>query len=128
MNPKVDTLVADTSAFINNSALQVSISCIQHFANKVIERGKHEGMCDLLFQELGNQITTVQEVVNEITNKRQIRRLVVLPYDLQVKDVFQENIQYSEYLILLMTYQLISVITGCGYPDLYGSVPPVHYS
>lgn len=66
MGPKVDILVVDTTAFINNSALQ----------------------------ELGNHITTVQEVVNEITNKRQIRRLVVLPYDLQIKDVFQENIQY----------------------------------
>jgi hypothetical protein len=58
-------------------------------------------LCDLLFQEVGNQITTVQEVVNEITNKRQIRRLVVLPYDLHIKDVFQENIMYSEYLTLL---------------------------
>jgi hypothetical protein len=57
--------------------------------------------CDLLFQELGNQITTLQEVVNEIVNKRQIRRLVVLPYDLQIKDVFQENIKHSEYLTLL---------------------------
>lgn len=62
-------------------------------------------ICDLLFQELGSQITTVQEVVNEITNKRQIRRLVVLPYDLQIKDVFQENVQYSEYLTLLVTSQ-----------------------
>jgi RNA-binding protein NOB1 len=53
-------------------------------------------MC-LLLQELSNQITTVQEVVNEITSKRQIRRLVVLPYDLQVKAVFEENIQYGEY-------------------------------
>ena len=81
----------------------------------------------MLFQELGNQITTVQEVVNEITNKRQIRRLVVLPYDLQIKAVFQENIQYSEYLTLLMTSQSVSIITHDGYPDLDGSVPPVHY-
>ncbi|KDR22203.1 RNA-binding protein NOB1 [Zootermopsis nevadensis] len=66
MSPKVEVLVVDTTAFINNTALH----------------------------ELGNQITTVQEVVNEITSKRQIRRLVVLPYDLEVKTVFQENIQY----------------------------------
>jgi hypothetical protein len=51
----------------------------------------------LHFQELGTQIATVEEVVNEITSKRQIRRLVVLPYDLQIKPVFQENIRYSEY-------------------------------
>lgn len=80
----------------------------------------------MLFQEFGNQITTVQEVVSEITNKRQIRRLVVLPYDLQIKDVFQENIQYSEYLILLITFQPVRIITDGGYPDLNGSVPPVH--
>jgi hypothetical protein len=55
-------------------------------------------MWHLLFQELGTQIATVEEVVNEITSKRQIRRLVVLPYDLEIKPVFQENIQYSEYL------------------------------
>lgn len=52
----------------------------------------------LPFQDLGTQIATVEEVINEITSKRQIRRLVVLPYDLQIKSVFQENIQYSEYL------------------------------
>lgn len=66
MSPKVDILVVDTTAFINNAALQ----------------------------ELGTQIATVEEVVNEITSKRQIRRLVVLPYDLQIKPVFQENVQY----------------------------------
>lgn len=66
MSPKVDVLVVDTTAFINNAALQ----------------------------ELGTQIATVEEVVNEITSKRQIRRLVVLPYDLQIKPVFQENVQY----------------------------------
>jgi RNA-binding protein NOB1 len=84
--------------------------------------------CDLLFQELGNQITTVQEVVNEITNKRQIRRLVVLPYDLKIKDVFQENIQYSEYLTLLITSLSVTIKTYGGYTDLNGRVPPVHCS
>lgn len=74
--------------------------------------------CDLLFQEFGSQITTVQEVLNEITNKRQIRRLVVLPYDLQIKDVFQENIQFSEYLTLLITSQSGRIITDGRYPDL----------
>lgn len=64
MAPKVDILVVDTTAFIKNTNLQ----------------------------ELAGQIVTVKEVVNEITSKRQLRRLVVLPYDLQIKDVFQENI------------------------------------
>nr|CAD7267399.1 unnamed protein product [Timema shepardi] len=45
--------------------------------------------------DVGKTILTIQEVVDEITNKRQLRRLVVLPYDLQLKDVFQENIKYK---------------------------------
>lgn len=41
-------------------------------------------------------IITEQSVINEITNKRQLKRLVVLPYDLAVKDVFTENIQFGK--------------------------------
>ncbi|XP_015603970.1 RNA-binding protein NOB1 [Cephus cinctus] len=66
INNKVEYLVVDTSAFIKNVPLQ----------------------------EIGTNIITEQDVVNEITNKRQLRRLVVLPYDLSVKDVFPENIQF----------------------------------
>jgi len=33
MRPKVDVLVVDTTAFINNSALQVSFSCIRPSPN-----------------------------------------------------------------------------------------------
>ncbi|XP_066992303.2 RNA-binding protein NOB1 isoform X2 [Anabrus simplex] len=43
--------------------------------------------------ELGSNIVTVQAVVDEILNKRQLRNLVVLPYDLQIKDVFPEDIK-----------------------------------
>lgn len=66
----------------------------------------------LHFQELGTEIATVEEVVNEITSKRQIRRLVVLPYDLQIKPVFQENIQYSEYLTSQRTFSSVKVKLG----------------
>jgi hypothetical protein len=98
MSPRVEILVVDTTAFIKNAALHVSTSRICLTFNKVFteEIQIQKVMC-LLLQELGTQITTVQEVVNEITSKRQIRRLVVLPYDLKIKTVFQENIQYSEY-------------------------------
>nr|CAD7395970.1 unnamed protein product [Timema cristinae] len=67
MSNKVEYLVVDTSAFIKNASLQ----------------------------DVGKTILSIQEVVDEITNKRQLRRLVVLPYDLQLKDVFQENIKYK---------------------------------
>lgn len=46
-----------------------------------------------MFQDIADTIITCQEVVDEITNKRQLRRLVALPYDLIVKDVFPENIK-----------------------------------
>ncbi|XP_018572482.1 RNA-binding protein NOB1 [Anoplophora glabripennis] len=61
----VDYLVVDTTAFIQNVPLQ----------------------------EIAENIITCPEVVTEITNKRQLRRLVVLPYDLVVRDVFPENIK-----------------------------------
>lgn len=37
-------------------------------------------------------MVTCPEVVAEITNKRQLRRLVVLPYELIVKEAFPENV------------------------------------
>ncbi|KAK0167989.1 hypothetical protein PV327_001834 [Microctonus hyperodae] len=62
----IEYLIVDTTAFIKNVPLQ----------------------------EMGRNIITEQSVVNEITNKRQLRRLVVLPYDLVIKDVFPENIKF----------------------------------
>ncbi|KAJ8927604.1 hypothetical protein NQ314_019912 [Rhamnusium bicolor] len=43
--------------------------------------------------DVAENMVTCPEVVAEITNKRQLRRLVVLPYDLIVKEVFPENIK-----------------------------------
>ncbi|XP_032689888.1 RNA-binding protein NOB1 [Odontomachus brunneus] len=63
---KVQYLIVDTSAFLRNAALQ----------------------------DIGVNILTEKAVVDEITNKRQLRRLVVLPYDLKVQEAFTENIKY----------------------------------
>ncbi|KAI4464498.1 rna-binding protein nob1 [Holotrichia oblita] len=65
MDKKVDYLIVDTTAFIENAPLQ----------------------------NIARNIVTTQEVVDEITDKRQLRRLVVLPYDLIIKDVFPENVR-----------------------------------
>jgi len=62
---QVEFLVVDTTAFIQNASLH----------------------------EFSDNIITCKEVVEEITNRRQLRRLVVLPYDLIIKDVFPENIR-----------------------------------
>ncbi|XP_025833910.1 RNA-binding protein NOB1 [Agrilus planipennis] len=62
---KIKYLVADTTAFIQNATLQ----------------------------EIASNVVTCKDVVNEIINKRQLRRLVVLPYDLVIKEVFPENIK-----------------------------------
>ncbi|ENN76325.1 RNA-binding protein NOB1 [Dendroctonus ponderosae] len=62
---QVEVLVVDTTAFIQNAPLQ----------------------------QIADKMVTCQEVVDEIRNKRQLRRLVVLPYDLEIKHVFPENVQ-----------------------------------
>ncbi|XP_044761214.1 RNA-binding protein NOB1 [Coccinella septempunctata] len=61
---KIEYLVVDTTAFLQNTPLH-------HYADNIY---------------------TCQEVVDEVTNKRQRHRLLVLPYDLKVKTVFTENL------------------------------------
>ncbi|XP_017876547.1 RNA-binding protein NOB1 isoform X2 [Ceratina calcarata] len=63
---KVQYLVVDTSAFIRNASLQ----------------------------DIGVNIITEQDVVDEVKNKRQLRRLVVLPYDLTIQNADPENIKF----------------------------------
>ncbi|XP_072753536.1 RNA-binding protein NOB1 [Anoplolepis gracilipes] len=65
-NNKIQYLIVDTSAFIRNAALQ----------------------------DIGDNILTEQAVIDEITSKRQLRRLVVLPYDLKIQEAFVENIKF----------------------------------
>ncbi|CAG9862732.1 unnamed protein product [Phyllotreta striolata] len=60
----VNFLVVDTTAFLQNAPLQ----------------------------DVAGNIITCPEVVDEIKNKRQLRRLIVLPYDLIVKEVFPESV------------------------------------
>lgn len=45
-------------------------------------------------QDIAENVYTIQEVIDEITNDRQRKKLVVLPYDLAVKNVFTENIKF----------------------------------
>ncbi|PZC75240.1 hypothetical protein B5X24_HaOG206547 [Helicoverpa armigera] len=66
MPKNIKHLVVDTTAFIKAAGLQ----------------------------DIAENVYTVQEVIDEITNDRQRRKLVVLPYDLVVKDVFTENIKF----------------------------------
>lgn len=66
MSKNIKHLVVDTTAFIRAANLQ----------------------------DVAENIYTVQEVCDEITNDRQRRKLVVLPYDLKVKGVFSENIKF----------------------------------
>lgn len=48
------------------------------------------------FQDVGVNIITEQDVVNEVTSKRQLRRLVVLPYDLKIQNAYSENIKFGK--------------------------------
>jgi len=63
---KIEHLIVDTAGFIDKAPLQ----------------------------DFGVNIYTVQEVVNEVTNKRQKTDLSVLPYTLNIEAVFPENIQF----------------------------------
>ncbi|XP_012274876.1 RNA-binding protein NOB1 isoform X2 [Orussus abietinus] len=65
---KVEYLIVDTSAFIKNVPLQ----------------------------DIGQNILTEEAVVDEITNRRQLRRLVVLPYDLIIRNTFSENVAFEK--------------------------------
>lgn len=69
--------------------------------------------------------------MDEITNKRQLRRLVVLPYDLVVKEAFPENVQAitnfakktgdypslsaTDIKVMALTYQLEKEKVGTGH-------------
>jgi RNA-binding protein NOB1 len=63
---KIEHLIVDTAGFIDKAPLQ----------------------------DFGVNIHTIQEVVNEVTNKRQKTDLSVLPYTLNIKTVFPEHIQF----------------------------------
>ncbi|KAI4464494.1 rna-binding protein nob1 [Holotrichia oblita] len=100
MDKKVDYLIVDTTAFIENAPLQ----------------------------NIARNIVTTQEVVDEITDKRQLRRLVVLPYDLIIKDVFPKmyelllnsrektgdypNLSATDIKVMALTYQLEKAEVG----------------
>ena len=100
MSKKIKHLVVDTTAFIRAANLQ----------------------------DIGENIYTIQEVVDEITNDRQRRKLVVLPYDLKIKDVFAENVKFvtefskktgdyislsaTDITVMALTYQLEKELVG----------------
>lgn len=100
MSKKIKNLVVDTTAFIRAANLL----------------------------DIGENVYTVQEVVDEITNDRQRRKLVVLPYDLKIKDVFTENVKFvtefskktGDYIslsatdikVMALTYQLEKELVG----------------
>ncbi|KAH8385456.1 hypothetical protein KR093_002229 [Drosophila rubida] len=65
-NSKIKYIVADTTAFINAVPLN----------------------------EYAENVLTVPDVVAEVRNKRQIRRLCVLPFDLQVREPRPESIKH----------------------------------
>jgi RNA-binding protein NOB1 len=63
---KIEHLIVDTAGFIDKAPLQ----------------------------DYGLNIYTIQEVINEVTNKRQKTDLSVLPYTLNIETVFPEHIQF----------------------------------
>lgn len=68
MPEKIKYLVVDTSAFIKNEQLQ----------------------------NVAEEMFTVQGVLDEIKNDKQLSRLAVLPYNLKVREPFPENLRYMQ--------------------------------
>ncbi|RVE42596.1 hypothetical protein evm_012765 [Chilo suppressalis] len=103
MSKKIKNLVVDTTAFIKAANLQ----------------------------DMADNVYTIQEVINEITNDRQRRKLVVLPYDLKVKEVFSEHIKFvtdfskktgdytslsaTDIKVIALTYQLENEKVGADH-------------
>ncbi|XP_066603833.1 RNA-binding protein NOB1 [Prorops nasuta] len=103
LSKKIQYLIVDTSAFIRNASLQ----------------------------DIGVNIITEQGVVEEIKNKRQLRRLIVLPYELKVQDAFADNIKFvtefakktgdyrslsaNDIKVIALTYQLEKEKVGCDH-------------
>lgn len=85
MPNKVKNLVVDTSAFIKNVQLHVRISPLNKYFIELTFQ--------ILFQELAENVFTVQEVVDEMKSNAQLKRLAVLPYNLQVKQPDSESIR-----------------------------------
>lgn len=63
---KIKQLVVDTTAFLRNEQLQ----------------------------NVADNMMTVQGVVDEIKNDKQLARLVVLPYNLKIREPFPENLKF----------------------------------
>lgn len=63
---KIKHLIVDTTAFIKNEQLQ----------------------------NIAENMMTVQGVVDEIKNDRQLSRLAVLPYNLKIREPFPENLKF----------------------------------
>ncbi|KAG4075751.1 hypothetical protein HA402_003577 [Bradysia odoriphaga] len=100
MEKKFHCLIADTTAFIENVSLQ----------------------------EYADYVITVPEVVSEIKNKRQLKRLCVLPYDLVIDEPSPESVRHviefakktGDYLslssadikVIALTYQLEKELVG----------------
>lgn len=63
---KIEHLIVDTAGFIDKAPLQ----------------------------DFGTNVYTVQDVIDEVTNRRQKTDLTVLPYTLVVETVFPENVQF----------------------------------
>ncbi|KAF6214420.1 hypothetical protein GE061_009163 [Apolygus lucorum] len=107
--PKTEFLVVDTSAFIKNTQLQ-------DFSEKVI---------------------TCQDVVDEIKNSRQLRRLVVLPFELEIDEPDNEDVVFvsqfskktgdypalssTDIKVMALTYKLERLKVG---KDHLNSQPP----
>lgn len=65
-------------------------------------------------QDIGKNIYTIRDVVNEIRDKATRRRLAVLPYELRFKEPFPEYVRLGECLCPGVDGEAGSPATGSG--------------
>ncbi|XP_014253470.1 RNA-binding protein NOB1 [Cimex lectularius] len=120
MISKVEYLVADTSAFIKYAQ----------------------------FQDICENVITVEEVISEVKNTKQFKHIVDFPFDLQLKEVEPENVTFvtkfskktgdypalsaTDINVLALTYQLEKQFVGINHlktePIAQKSVEPICHS
>lgn len=120
--PKFHCLVADTTAFIQNVNFLVSLQQIS-----MRNQWKHANTV-FLEQNYADYVITVPEVIKEIKNRRQLKRLCVLPYELTVDEPSPDSVRHviefakktGDYLslssadikVIALTYQLEKELVG----------------
>lgn len=130
--PKFHCLVADTTAFIQNVNFLVRSIIPPQKPDRTFPKTTSLSLSHSPYpQNYADFVITVPEVINEIKNRRQLKRLCVLPYELTVDEPSPESVRHviefakktGDYLslssadikVIALTYQLEKELVGTAH-------------